>query len=143
MLRSRRGRSDGAAMSAGAQRDSAAQAVDNALHDGQAKTGSFSLRVATAEERLENLIHVGRCDAGAVILNLQDRHVVLSIDPDIDRSAPGRETKRVIEQIADDRREHHRLAAHRERFDKREAEIDAAVKRLRQQIGHDLFRHTV
>jgi hypothetical protein len=113
------------------QRNSATQAVDNALHDGQAKTCPLSLRARAAEERLEDLIHVGRCDAGAGILNLQDRRALFSINSDIDRSAPGCEAKRVLEQIAADRREHRRLAAHRERFDKREAEIDAAVKRLR------------
>ena len=49
----------------------------------------FSLRARAAEERLEDLIHVGRCDARAGILNLQDRHVVVSINSDIDSFRPG------------------------------------------------------
>src|ERR1700752_5051965 len=75
------------------QRDIAAQVIDNLLHDTQAKAGSFSLRSGAAEEGLEDLIHVGRCDAGAVILDLQDSCVVFSTNRHIDCSAPGREAK--------------------------------------------------
>src|SRR5215475_7025682 len=65
------------------QHDCTAQAVDNALDDRQPKARAFSRRAAAAEERFENFLYVAGGDAGARILDLQDRHIALSVDPDI------------------------------------------------------------
>jgi hypothetical protein len=70
---------------------------------------------------------------------LQDGGFALAVDPEIDVAAARREPQRVVEQIADHRRQRDQLGANPARLDDFEAEIDAAIGSLRQELGHDVL----
>jgi hypothetical protein len=126
-------------------RDRRAMLAHDLVHDRQAQPAAVDLGAQGAVEGPEHVFALGRRDAGAVVLDLQHQHLAEGVGHQArgDGAAWRRVAQRVVDQVAHQFAQQHRVAAQARASGFGRvlvAQVDALFQGLRHEVAHHVHR---